>query len=211
VAIKVKNQTGASIAKGTVLMAVGTLGASGVITAAPMDGTDPANYKFILGIADSAIADGGDGEAVSFGEVRHLPTSAFLDGDVLWVSTTQAGALVKVEPTAGLKMPVAFVVSSHATNGTLMVRVTPSNENHWVAQSFETVAKNLTSANATFSYDGTGSLTSIAYANGITKTLGRTAGRLTTVTLSGSVPSGVALVKTLSYTDDRLTGISYSF
>jgi hypothetical protein len=207
--IKVKNQTGALIPKGTPLMAVGTLGASGVIKAAPMDGTDPANYKFLLGLAATNIAYGADGEAVDIGKIRQLNTSAFNEGDVLWISTTTVGALTNVEPTTGLKMPVAFVVSSAASTGTLMVRVTPIDENALVQQSFETVAQNLRAGDATLSYTN-GDLTEITYSNGITKTLQYTAGELTTITLSGATPSGIDLVKTLGYTSGNLTSVSYS-
>jgi hypothetical protein len=207
--IKVRNQTGALITKGTPLMAVGTLGVSGVIKAAPMDGTDPANYKFLLGLAAANIADGAEGEAVDIGKIRQLNTSAFNEGDVLWISTTTVGALTNVEPTTGLKMPVAFVVSSAANRGTLMVRVMPIDENALVQQSFETVAQNLRASDATLSYTN-GDLTEITYSNGITKTLQYTAGELTTITLSGSTPSGIDLVKTLGYTSGNLTSVSYS-
>jgi len=174
-----------------------------------MDGTDPANYKFLLGLAATNIAYGADGEAVDIGKIRQLNTSAFNEGDVLWISTTTVGALTNVEPTTGLKMPVAFVVSSATSTGTLMVRVTPIDENALVQQSFETVAQNLRASDATLSYTS-GDLTQINYTNGIQKTLQYTAGELTTITLSGATPSGIDLVKTLGYTSGNLTSVSYT-
>jgi hypothetical protein len=78
-----------------------------------------------------------------------------------------------------------------------------------LAQSFETVSKNLDAANATLNYTGD-KLTSIVYANGITKTLNYTGDNLTSVVLSGNTPGGIDLTKTLSYTGDNLTGVTYS-
>lgn len=78
-----------------------------------------------------------------------------------------------------------------------------------VASTFETVSKNLDASGATLNYTGD-NLTSIVYANGITKTLSYTGDNLTSVILSGSTPSGIDLTKTLSYTGDNLTGVAYS-
>lgn len=118
---QVRNSTASQITKGTVVMATGTVGNSGKITIGPMDGTSVSNAKFLLGIATENIAAGADGKVTSFGKIRQLNTAAYVDGDVLYVSTTTAGALTKTEPTSGLKLPIAFVIHAHS-NGTLMVR-----------------------------------------------------------------------------------------
>lgn len=130
VVVSVKNTTAQSIAKGTVLMATGTVGASGIITTGPMDGTNPDNYKYLIGVAANDIPADGDGFAIDIGKVRGFDTTAWAEGDVLWVSTTTPGALTNVEPETGLKMPVAFVVTANANNGEIMVRVTPIDENN---------------------------------------------------------------------------------
>lgn len=76
--------------------------------------------------------------------------------------------------------------------------------------SFETISNNLQAYNATLNYDVNGDITSIIYSNGITKTFGYSGGDIVTVTLSGSTPTGVELVKTLTYTSGDVTGITYS-
>jgi len=76
-------------------------------------------------------------------------------------------------------------------------------------ETFETVSKNQKSVDYELVYTD-GDLTSIVYANGITKTLGYVDGELVTITLSGSTPSGIDLVKTLTYTDGELTSVAYS-
>lgn len=79
-------------------------------------------------------------------------------------------------------------------------------------QTFETVSKNLINYPSTLNYTGA-DLTSIDYTTGggtITKTFGYTAGVLTSITLSGDTPAGIATTKTLGYTGDDLTSINYS-
>ena len=120
----VKNQSGSTITKGTVVYASGTLGASGRITIAPMiaNGTIPS--RFLLGIVAESILNGADGYVIAKGKIRQINTNAFNDGDVLWVSPTVAGALTVTEPTApNLKLAIAFVVHK-ATNGIIAVRAT---------------------------------------------------------------------------------------
>lgn len=80
------------------------------------------------------------------------------------------------------------------------------------SNTYETVSKNLKAYPATINYSGT-DITSIVYtlpSGTITKTLNFTGDQLTSITLSGSTPTGINLTKTLSYTGDNLTGISYS-
>lgn len=78
-----------------------------------------------------------------------------------------------------------------------------------IGQTYETVSKNLKAQDYTLNYT-TGDLTSIVYANGVTKTLGYVDGDLSTITLSGSTPGGIELIKTLIYTDGELTAVTYS-
>lgn len=206
--VHVRNHTSTTITKGTPVMAVGTLGASGRILVAPMDGTNSNNYKFLIGVAAVDIDAGVDGKVVSFGKIRQVNLNAFQDGDVLWISTTQVGQFTNAEPTTGLKMPVAFVVHA-ANNGTMMIRITPLDENKFLGKSFETVSKNLDSSDCTYSYTA-GALTEISYANGVVKALNYTADVLTSVVLSGNTPAGIELTKTFTYQDDNLVGATYS-
>ena len=77
-----------------------------------------------MGLTADVIADGADGYVVSVGKIRQLNTSAFADGDVLYVSETTPGAL-RVGPPAAPNniIQVAAVIDADA-NGTLFVRVT---------------------------------------------------------------------------------------
>jgi hypothetical protein len=55
-----------------------------------------------MGLATSNIADGDEGYITSFGYVRGIKTnySTWAEGDVLYLSTTTAGALTNVQPSA---------------------------------------------------------------------------------------------------------------
>ncbi len=125
----VKNQTGSTITKGTVVRASGTLGSSGRILVSPMviDGSVPS--RFLLGVTASDIANGSDGYVIHFGKLRKFNTSSWADGTVLYAGT--GGALTSTEPSPpNLRLPIAFVVHSHATNGVLAIRVQTGNELH---------------------------------------------------------------------------------
>lgn len=124
VQVHCRNNTASTIANGTVVMATGTIGASGRITIAPYDNI--ADVKYVLGLTTEAITSGDDGKVTTFGKIRGLNTSSWSEGSVLY--TTTNGGLTSTIPTTGIKMPIAFVINSHSNNGTLMVRVTPINE-----------------------------------------------------------------------------------
>ena len=123
-----RNNTASTIANGKVVMATGTLGASGRILIAPYNGTTDITY--VVGIATEDIAAGEDGKITAFGKVRGVDTSAYNQGDVLYPATS--GNLTATAPTSGVKNAIAMVINQHATQGTLMVRFTPFDENAYV-------------------------------------------------------------------------------
>ena len=123
--IHVLNQSGSTILDGTVVMAVGTLGASGRILVQPYDGVSLP--KYILGIATESLATGQSGKVTNFGKIRGLNTSAWNEGDELFVTIN--GGLTNVEPATGINVAIAYVINKHANNGTVMVRFTPYDEN----------------------------------------------------------------------------------
>ena len=134
VEVHVKNQTGAQINKGEVVYASGTLGNSGRILVTKMiaDGTIAA--KRVVGVAAENIANGADGKVVHFGKIRKVNTDSYNEGDILWVSTTTAGAFQNTEPVQAdgeIALPIAIVVNSHQNNGELFVRINAIDENEY--------------------------------------------------------------------------------
>lgn len=128
---RVRNQSGATIPNGALLMVVGTNGASGSILVDLADATGAVEAKYILGVAtqeilteDELLGQTGLGYVTHFGKVRGLDTSMWADGDVLWADPAVPGGLTNVRPEApAIDVPVAFVVNSHPTVGTIVVRV----------------------------------------------------------------------------------------
>lgn len=121
----VKNQTGSDIADGTVVMAAGTNGASGIILVTPAVANGSFPSKYIIGIATEVIPDGGDGFVTSFGKVRGLDTSAFSEGDILYADPAVAGGLSNTAPIAPNNIvTVAIVINKHPSVGTIFVRPT---------------------------------------------------------------------------------------
>lgn len=91
------------------------------------NGTIPSLY--IVGIATQDIADTEVGFVTTTGLVRDIDTTGtpygevWAIGDILYASTTIAGALTKVKPTApNIVLPIALVLTADATTGTISVR-----------------------------------------------------------------------------------------
>lgn len=125
VGYEVKNQTGATIPKGTVVAFAGTLGASGKLLATPYTANNSVPSQYVMGVVEHDILNGSEGFVIDHGKIYGLNTSAWTQGTVLYASSTVAGGLVSTQPQApNNKITVAAVVHSHATNGILEVRVT---------------------------------------------------------------------------------------
>jgi len=118
----VRNNTASQIDNGTPVMVTGTIGSSARLTVAPMDATDTANDMYYIGLATEDIAADSDGKVTHFGKVRGMDTSGYSEGAILWLSTTTVGAFTTTEPTAGIKIPAAIVINSHASVGTVFCR-----------------------------------------------------------------------------------------
>jgi len=126
----VKNGTDEVIARGTVVMATGTVGNSSKVEAGLMVSDGTVNSKYIIGVALRDIAAGEFGKVVTQGTIRGIDTQLFQEGDVLWCDPQNDGGLTNVEPSApNLRLPIAFVVSS-ADNGAIAVRITQGNVLH---------------------------------------------------------------------------------
>jgi hypothetical protein len=133
----VKNQTGSTITKGSLVYANGTVGASGRITVAKFIANGTIDAKLLLGITAHDLSNGEDGYVISFGKIRQVNTDTFADGAILYPSPTTAGVWTDVEPVApNIDMPIGFCINSSSNNGTISIRVASGyslNELHNVA------------------------------------------------------------------------------
>jgi hypothetical protein len=119
---QVKNQSGATIPKGTAVRFNGVVGASGRINIVPFlaNGSNPSIY--FLGVTYEAIADGADGKALFNGKIRGVNTSAFSVGDILYASPTVAGGFTTTKPVAPNNIISVAAVLSSGANGILLIR-----------------------------------------------------------------------------------------
>jgi hypothetical protein len=120
----VKNQTGSTITKGSIVYANGTVGASGRITIDKFIADGSIDAKYLLGITAHDLSNGEDGYVISFGKIRQVNTDTFAAGAILYPSPTVAGVWTDVEPVAPyIDMPIGFCINSHVNNGTIAIRV----------------------------------------------------------------------------------------
>jgi hypothetical protein len=119
---QVKNQSGATIPKGTAVRFDGVVGASGRINIVPFlaNGSNPSIY--FLGVTYESIADGADGKALFNGKIRGVNTSAFAVGDILYASPTVAGGFTTTKPIAPNNIISVAAVLSSGANGILLIR-----------------------------------------------------------------------------------------
>jgi len=128
---RAKNETGATLNRGTVVYVNGASGAKPTIAKA--DASTEALSSKTIGIVSESIDDNDLGYVSTFGRItgtasEPINTSAYSEGDTLWLSET-AGEFTGTKPTSPAHaVVVGYVLSSHATTGTIYVHVTNGNE-----------------------------------------------------------------------------------
>jgi hypothetical protein len=133
----VRNNTGSTIPKGTLVAAVGAE-PSGRVDVEPFETTGLQDSELrVMGMAVSSISNGVNGEVISFGTLTGLDTrgstasaiavgdETWAEGDILYAHPTAAGKLTKVRPQHDLA--VAFITVRHASTGQLAIRIVPGN------------------------------------------------------------------------------------
>ena len=92
----VRNNSGASIPKGSAVYQTGSSGT--VITVALADASGEATASQTLGLTQETIANNANGYVVAVGELTGVNTSTLTEGQVVWLSET-AGGLTTTRPT----------------------------------------------------------------------------------------------------------------
>ena len=119
---QVRNTTGATLTKGT---AVYISGATGQIpTVSKALATSDATSAQTLGLITSDLPNNSNGYVTIIGLVANLNTSAYTDGQQLYLSPTTAGTLTATKPYAPQHLVyMAVVAHAHPTQGKLLVKV----------------------------------------------------------------------------------------
>jgi hypothetical protein len=119
---QVRNETGATLTKGTVVYINGGAGNKVTVTKAIATGDATSAQTFGVIIAD--IPTNQNGYACVLGLLTGLNTLAYTEGQQLYLSPTTAGTVTTTKPLAPYHMVyVAIVERIHGTQGSILVRV----------------------------------------------------------------------------------------
>lgn len=147
---QVRNTTGATLTKGTVVYVSGATGQISTVTKALASGD--ATSAQTLGVISANIANNTNGYVTIIGLVSDIDTSAYTDGAQLYLSPTVAGALTNVKPYAPDHLVyVAIVEYAHPTHGKLFIRV----QNGYELEELHNVAAQSPSDGQTIVYNST--------------------------------------------------------
>jgi len=125
----VYNNTGATIAKGSVVYISGRHSSNLPTIAKAQANNEDNSYKTFALVADD-IADNSSGIIIQAGNITglNLPTSSFTDGDVVFLSPTTAGGLTTTKPLAPNHIcKIGSITRAHPTLGSIEIKI----ENGW--------------------------------------------------------------------------------
>jgi hypothetical protein len=122
--VRVVNKSGANLVDGQVVYLSGAQGNRVKVDLAVANGSTSL-ARTVLGLVTEPILNNEEGFVTISGLVRGLNTSAFVDGDVLYLSTTP-GAITNVRPPAPTHVVVVgFCVNANPAVGSILVSVQP--------------------------------------------------------------------------------------
>jgi hypothetical protein len=119
---QVRNVTGATLTKGTIIYINGASGNFPTITKA-IATSDPTSAQ-TFGIVQANIANNQNGYVVVVGDLVGLDTSALTEGQQLYLSGTTAGTWQTTKPYAPIHLVyIGVVTRSHPTQGRIEVNI----------------------------------------------------------------------------------------
>jgi hypothetical protein len=118
----VRNQTGATLTKGTAVYISGATGNNPLVSKALATGDITSAQTF--GLLQADIANNAEGYAVMIGRLETLDTSAFTVGQQLYLSSTVAGTYTATKQYAPAHLVyVGIIIRSHPTLGEIEVKI----------------------------------------------------------------------------------------
>jgi hypothetical protein len=185
---EVRNVTGATLTKGTVVYINGASGNKPTVAKALA--TSDATSAQTFGLIQADIPNNSNGYLVAFGDLDGLNTSAFAEGVQLYLSATTAGEYTSVKQYAPNHLVyIGVVTRQHVNQGRIEVRIqngyeldeihdvaaqTPSNNDALIYETATALWKNKSIATA-LGYtpiSGTGAAGQVAYFTGATTQAG---------------------------------------
>jgi hypothetical protein len=137
--IIVRNSTGTTLTKGTVVYLSGATGnrPNAVLSQAHTEATSSKT----IGIVVANITNNSDGYVAVNGTLHNLDTSAFTAGDAVWLSAATAGAMTSTIPAEpNHTVFIGYIARSHPTQGRIVILIQNGyelNELHGVQISSE--------------------------------------------------------------------------
>lgn len=120
--LQVRNSSGATMTKGTVVYVNGAIGQ--LPTIAKALATSDATSAQTQGLVTADISNNSNGYVTIIGLVTNLDTSAYSDGEQLYLSGVTAGAMTGTKPYAPIHLVyVGVVTHAHPTQGKIQVKV----------------------------------------------------------------------------------------
>jgi hypothetical protein len=122
VLLPIRNTTGATLTKGTAVYISGATGQISTVSKAIAN--SDATSAQTLGLVTANIANNANGNVTLIGTLTNINTSAYTDGQQLYLSPTTAGTLTATKPYAPQHLVyMAVVEHAHPTQGKLFVKV----------------------------------------------------------------------------------------
>lgn len=150
---QVRNTTGATLTKGTVVYITGATGQLPTVSKALATGDSTSAQT--LGVMSADLANNSNGYVTIIGLVADIDTSAYTDGAQLYLSPTTAGTYTTTKPYAPSHLVyVAVVEYAHAIHGKLFVKV----QNGYELDELHNVSAQSPSNGQTIIYNATTSL-----------------------------------------------------
>lgn len=121
--IRVRNASGSTIVNGSVVHIEGVTGQRPQIHLAQANSVSTAE---LIGVTTHDLENNSDGLITVMGLVRDVDTSAFTEGDTVYLSAAVAGEFVGTIPaTPNVAAHVGTVTYAHASNGVIFIQTTP--------------------------------------------------------------------------------------
>ena len=191
---EIRNTTGATLTKGTIVYISGATGNKPTVSKALATGDSTSAQTF--GLCQTDIANNSNGNVVVIGDITGLDTSAFTEGAQLYLSSTTAGTYTTTKQLAPAHLVyIGVVTRAHPTQGQIEVKI----QNGYELDEIHDVSISSLANNHTLVWESATSLwknKTIAAALGYTPANGANYLALTGGTLTGDL--------TLSGTNPRL-------
>lgn len=150
---EVRNTTGATLTKGTVVYISGATGNKPTVSKAIAVGDSTSAQTF--GLVQADIANNANGNVVCVGDLTGLDTSAFTEGAQLYLSSTTAGAYTTTKQYAPAHLVyIGIVTRAHPTLGQIEVNI----QNGYELDELHNVAAQTPSNNDGLFYESSTSL-----------------------------------------------------